>query len=278
MLFDKIKLQIKSGGEILIDLDDALDFTKELAKKVGKMQKKKFRENFKVSTKSSEADLVTEVDILSEKIIRERIGEKYTDHNILGEEEGRSDRNSDYTWIVDPLDGTNNFAVGYPIYSVSIALQYKDDIVLGVIYLPERDEIYFAAKDKGSFSEHKRLKVSEESSLSRSILATGFPYDKQESEIDNLTPFRLIAKQCRGIRRSGSAAFDLLCAASGILEAVWEFKLSEWDIAAGKILIREAGGEVFETQINGSSLIIAGSKKIVQKLKKIIEDVYQLEI
>ncbi|MFW5891356.1 MAG: inositol monophosphatase family protein [bacterium] len=258
-----------------MQLDEALNFTKKLAEDVGKIQKEKFRENFKVRTKSTDSDLVTEVDYLCEKIIRKRIEEKFPEHNILGEEEGKAEKNSDYTWIVDPLDGSNNYAIGYPIYSVSIALQFKNKIILGVIYLSERDELYYAVKDKGAFLGNKKLKISEENSLSNSTLVTGFPYDKAISHIDNLLPFKKIVKKARGIRRSGSAAFDLVCVAAGILEAVWEFKLSEWDTAAGKILIKEAGGTVFETEINNSPLIIAGSEKIVEEIKSIILKTYR---
>lgn len=255
-------------------LDEALNFTKELAEYVGKIQKEKFKENFKIRTKSTDSDLVTEVDYLCEKIIREKIEKKFPDHNIMGEEEGKTERHSDYTWIVDPLDGTNNYAIGYPVYAVSIALQFKNEIVLGVIYLPERDELYYAIKDRGAFLGKKKLKISEENSLRNSTLVTGFPYDKADSHIDNLMPFKKVVKQARGIRRSGSAAFDLVCVAAGILEAVWEFKLSEWDTAAGKILIKEAGGSVFETEINKSPLIIAGSEKVVEEMKSIILKIY----
>lgn len=258
-----------------MQLDEVLNFTKKLAEYVGKIQKEKFKENFKVRTKSTNSDLVTEVDYLCEKIIREKIEEKFPDHNILGEEEGKSEKNSDYTWIVDPLDGTNNYAIGYPVYAVSIALQFKNEIVLGVIYLPERDELYYAIKDRDAFFGKKKLKISEENSLSNSTLVTGFPYDKADSHIDNLMPFKKIVKQARGIRRSGSAAFDLVCVAAGILEAVWEFKLSEWDTAAGKILIKEAGGSVFETEINKFPLIIAGSEKVVEEIKTIILKIYK---
>lgn len=255
-------------------LDEALVFTKEIAREVGKIQRKKFNENFKVSSKSTDSDIVTEVDYLCEKIIREKIEKKFPTHNILGEEEGKSEKNSDYTWVVDPLDGSNNYALGYPIYAVSIALKFKDEVKLGVIYLPERDELYYALKDQGAFLNEKRLKVSEEERLENSTLVTGFPYDKADSRIDNLLPFQKIVKKARGIRRSGSAAFDLVCTASGILDAVWEFKLSEWDTAAGKLLIEEAGGVVFETEINNSSLIIAGSEKVVEEIKNIILQIY----
>jgi len=258
----------------LINIDQTLEFAKNMAEEAGKIQRSRFRENFEVNTKSSDSDLVTEVDIECEKIIRKKIGEYYPEHSILGEEEGKDDKNSDYIWVVDPLDGTNNYASGYPIYSVSIALKYRGELIIGVIYLPERDEMYYAAKDKGAFLDGERLNVSAEKLLSRSLLATGFPYDKYESDLDNFAPCTVITKQARGIRRSGSAAFDLVCAASGIIEAVWEFKLKEWDTAAGKLLITEAGGRVYESKVNGASLIIAGNSTIVDKIKDIISNIY----
>jgi myo-inositol-1(or 4)-monophosphatase len=259
----------------LINLVDAAVLAKEWAINVGKMQKEKLKkENFKIDTKSTLADLVTEIDLLSEDMIRAKIEKNYPDHNILGEENDYADKKSKYTWVIDPLDGTNNYASRYPIYCVSIALKYEDEAVLGVIYIPELDEIYSAIKDKGAYKSSKAIKISQKSSLSNALVATGFPYDKKESKIDNLEPLNKILKNIRGLRRSGSAAFDLVSVASSRIDAYWEFKLKEWDFAAGELLVREAGGEVYKTEIEGAPLLIAGSKELVAELREIIEEIY----
>jgi myo-inositol-1(or 4)-monophosphatase len=259
----------------LINLADAVVSAKKWAINVGDMQKQKLKkESFKVNTKSTLSDLVTEVDLISEDMIRAKISQKYPDHNIMGEENDFEDKQSDYTWIIDPLDGSNNYASAYPIYCISIALKYKSEIVLGVIYVPEFDEIYSAIKGKGAYKSGTPITISYKTALRHSLVATGFPYDKKESEIDNLAPFNKILKEIRGVRRSGSAAFDLVSVAGAKIDAVWEFKLKEWDYAAGKLLVEEAGGEFYETEIKGASLIIAGSKELVAELRKIIEEVY----
>ncbi|SIQ23659.1 inositol monophosphatase family protein [Halanaerobium kushneri] len=260
----------------MINLVDALALAKEWALDVGKIQKEKLKkENLEINTKSTLTDLVTEIDLLSEKMIREKIEDNYPAHNILGEENDYADKKSKYTWIIDPLDGTNNYASGYPIYSVSIALKYKGEVVLGVVYIPELDEIYSAIKGRGAYKSTKKINISKKSVLSNSLVATGFPYDKKVSRIDNLEPLNRILKEIRGLRRSGSAAFDLVSVACGRIDAYWEFKLKEWDFAAGELLVKEAGGEVYKTEIEGEPLFITGSKELVNQLKTIIEVIYK---
>lgn len=259
----------------LINLVDTAVFAKEIASNVGKMQREKLKtESFKVNTKSTLTDLVTEIDLLSEDMIKAKIEAKFPEHNILGEESDYTDKNSKYTWVIDPLDGTNNYASAYPIYCVSIALKYEQEVVMGVIYIPELDEIYSAIKDKGAFRSDKQLSISQKKELNSSLIATGFPYDKKEAKIDNLAPLNKILKEIRGLRRSGSAAFDLVSVAGGRIDAFWEFKLKEWDYAAGELLVREAGGEVYQTEIAEAPLLIAGSKELVAELRKIIDNIY----
>ncbi|RCW49818.1 inositol monophosphatase family protein [Halanaerobium sp. ST460_2HS_T2] len=260
----------------MVNLVDAQSLAKEWALEVGKLQREKLKKkNLEINTKSTLTDLVTEIDILSENMIKEKIEKSYPGHNILGEESNYTDKKSKYTWVIDPLDGTNNYASSYPIYCVSIALKYNNKIVLGVVYIPELDEIYSAIKDKGAYKSGQAIEISQKSSLSNSLVATGFPYDKKESTIDNLEPLNKILKNIRGLRRSGSAAFDLVSVASGRIDAYWEFKLKEWDFAAGELLVKEAGGEVFKTEIEGEPLFIAGSKELVNELRMIIEAIYK---
>lgn len=259
----------------LINLTDAAVLAKEWALNVGKMQKEKLKDkNFKVDTKTTFTDLVTEIDLLSEDIIKAKIKKNYPEHNILGEEGGSLDNNSDYTWVIDPLDGTNNYASSYPLYCVSIALKYKSEVVLGVVYVPELDEMYSAIKGKGAYKSANLIKASKKEELKLALMATGFPYDKNTSKINNLEPLNKILKKIRGLRRSGSAAFDLISVASGRIDAFWEFKLKEWDYAAGELIVKEAGGDFLQEKINGEELIIAGNKKLVYKIKKIIEEIY----
>jgi myo-inositol-1(or 4)-monophosphatase len=259
----------------LISLVDAAVLAKEWALNVGKMQKEKLKnESFKVNTKSTLTDLVTEIDLLSEDMIRAKIEKNYPEHNIMGEESDFADKNSKYTWVIDPLDGTNNYASAYPIYCVSIALKYEDEVVMGVIYIPELDEIYSAIKGKGAYKSGTAIKISQKTALNSALVATGFPYDKKDSKINNLEPLNKILTEIRGLRRSGSAAFDLLSVASGRIDAYWEFKLKEWDLAAGELLVREAGGEVYQTEIEDAPLLIAGSSELVAELRRIIEGIY----
>ena len=262
----------------MIDLEEASLLAKQWALEVGQIQREKFKQSdFETKTKSSSADLVTEVDILSEDIIKNNIEKNYPEHNIIGEEQGDSKKESNYTWIIDPLDGSNNYSMGYPIYGISIALQVNQEIVLGVIYLPEQDEIYSAVKGKGAFRAAELIKVAEKKELEQATVSTGFPYDKKDSKLDNLIPFNKIVKNSRGVRRSGSAAFDLISVACGRTDLFWEFKLAAWDIAAAKIIIKEAGGTVFEAQVNDAPLIIVGSRELVEIVKAIISELYQLE-
>ncbi|MFW5985874.1 MAG: inositol monophosphatase family protein [Halanaerobiales bacterium] len=255
-------------------LVDILVNTKNWVREVGEIQKRKIREtDLKIDTKSSGIDLVTEVDKLSEKILVEKIEENYPVHSILGEENGTVDKKSNYTWIIDPVDGTNNYSNGYPLYSISIALRFKDDIVLGVIYIPELEEMYTALKGEGAFLNGKEIRVAAEEDPVNCLLATGFPYDKITSRINNLAHFSYMQMQARGIRRSGSAAFDLASVAAGRINGFWEFKLEEWDVAAGRILIKEVGGRVIETTRHDSYLIVAGNSVLCEKILKLLDRV-----
>ena len=258
----------------MLNLANTAVLAKEWALNVGKMQKEKLKkESFKINTKSTLTDLVTEIDLLSEDMIRAKIEKHFPEHNILGEESDYADKNSKYTWVIDPLDGTNNYASAYPIYCVSIALKYEEEAVMGVIYIPELDEIFSAIKGKGAYKSGKKISISHKTALNSALIATGFPYDKKETKIDNLAPLNRILKEIRGIRRSGSAAFDLISVASGRIDAFWEFKLKEWDYAAGKLLVEEAGGKIYQTEVKETPLFIAGSKELVDKLRNIIEEI-----
>ncbi len=211
----------------------------------------------KISRKG-EVNLVTEMDLKSEKMIHSAIRETFPSHSILSEEAVSEDTGSRYRWIVDPLDGTTNYAHRYPAWCVSIALEIEGEIGGGVVYNPNLDEMFYGWKDRGAFRNGKRIQVSRQTKLSDAFLATGFPYDIRESDVNNLDHFTRFYKRCLAVRRGGSAALDLAYTASGIFDGFWELKLSPWDTAAGKLLALEAGAQV--TDFSGSDFDVFGSE------------------
>ncbi|MCK4385691.1 MAG: inositol monophosphatase [candidate division Zixibacteria bacterium] len=230
-----------------------------------------------------EVNLVTEVDKISEETILKIIKKNFTDHAILTEESEGKKSKSTYKWIIDPLDGTTNYAHDFPMYCVSVALEKDGEIILGVVYNPNLDELFVAEKGNGAiFSEgfrgHKlkrKISVSQTAELSQSLLATGFPYDIRKSKIDNLDHFANFYKKAQAVRRGGSAALDLCYLAMGRFDGFWELKLSPWDMAAGKLMVEEAGGRVTDFlggQFNIYLKEILGSNgKIHQQMIEILK-------
>ena len=250
-----------------------LDEIKEMAYAVGKIQLRNFRKKgLGIEKKSSSIDLVTNVDKACEYYIVKRLKDNY-DFSILSEEKGIISRKSEYQWVIDPLDGTTNYASGYPIFSVSIALMKGDETILGVVYVPIIDEMYTAIQGEGAFINGQRMNVSLKNDLDECLLATGFPYDRKTNKANNINYFSYFTPKIRGIRRSGSAAFDLVNVANGILDGFWEINLSLWDIAAARLIIKEAGGIVKRLENKRGFSIIAGNEIIVQKLNEGIERV-----
>jgi len=196
-----------------------------------------------VATKRGINDLVTDIDRASERMIHRVLHRAYPDFGFLGEEHGRRRTASPYQWIVDPLDGTTNFAHGYPAFCVSIGLEIDGRVVLGVVYDPLRRELFEAEAGKGAFLNAERIHVSTVASLNKALLVTGFAYDR-ESRQRNLVNFSRFILETHGIRRSGSAALDLSYVAAGRVDGFWELKLSPWDVAAGSLIVIEAGGRV----------------------------------
>ncbi|MBN1997699.1 inositol monophosphatase [candidate division KSB1 bacterium] len=188
-------------------------------------------------------DYVTDIDRKSEQIIIEKIQKQYPGHKILAEESARAE-SAEFRWIIDPLDGTTNFIHGYPVYSVSIALEHNGEIILGVVYDPSRDELFTAEQGRGAYLNGKRIKVSQNADAGLCLLATGFPFRFKEYTELYLKSFQLLMQKFSGIRRAGSAALDLSYIACGRCDGFWEIGLAPWDIAAGSILIQEAGGRM----------------------------------
>jgi myo-inositol-1(or 4)-monophosphatase len=214
----------------------------EIAREAGALLMPYFRRRVAIEYKG-EADLVTEADRNSEKLIRERIKAKWPSHDILGEEQGLVDTGSDYRWYIDPLDGTTNFAHSFPVFCVSMGLEHKGQMVAGVVYDPTRDEMFSAEQGSGAFLNGEPIHVSKIANLNECLVATGFPSYKRHKN-PNIHFYHQITLRTHGVRRAGSAAIDLCYVASGRLEAFWEFNLNSWDTAAGVLIVEEAGGRV----------------------------------
>jgi myo-inositol-1(or 4)-monophosphatase len=230
------------------NLDKLLDVAKESALIGGKILKEGYGTLFEISNKEGKNNLVTEYDFKSEKAIKENISKNFPDHEILAEESGLNESKSDYRWIIDPLDGTVNFAHNIPIFSVSIALEYKKEIVCGVIYHPLLDELFYASKGEGAFLNGNPMKVSTNADINNAILVTGFPYNIDENPLNALETFTSLVKRGLPVRRLGSAALDLAYTAAGRFDSFWEAELKPWDVAAGYIIVEEAGGKVTDYQ------------------------------
>lgn len=218
-------------------------FAVDLARNAGVLLKKKFSQTHKIQYKGA-INIVTEADKMSENLIIEAITRTFPDHGILSEESPAITGAGKLRWIIDPLDGTTNYAHGYPVFCVSIALENDGNVILGVIYDPMREDMFVAERDKGAYLNDKKIAVSSIKDLSRSLLATGFPYDIRDSKENNLDYFNLMAVKVQAIRRAGAAALDLAYLAAGRFDGFWELKLKPWDTAAGCLLVTEAGGVI----------------------------------
>ncbi len=220
-----------------------LDAAVRAARKGGRCIREAWERNHRVSFKKSR-ELVTETDYEAQRIIVNEIESAFPDHSILAEEEDFHVRRTEHEWIVDPLDGTVNFAHGFPFVGVSIAYKKGDEILVGVVYNPIMEELFWAERGRGAHFRNAPMRVSTEGSLSTSLVATGFPYDLWSVQEEVMTKFRLMALSSLGVRRPGSAALDLAYVARGVFDGFWEQDLKPWDIAAGILLVREAGGVV----------------------------------
>jgi myo-inositol-1(or 4)-monophosphatase len=227
-------------------------FALEIAKGAGEILKKGYRSTFDIQAKGSYHDLVTEYDLKSESYLLSALKKKYPTHATLSEESGHSFlQEAEVTWIIDPLDGTNNFAHGLPIFSVSIAASYKNEIIAGAIVNPITQEAFHTYIQGGSYLNEKKIEVSSTKQLDHSFLAVGFPYNIELNPLHCIEQFTRSLHKGMPLRRLGSAAIDLAYVASGRFDGYWETVLSPWDFAAGSLLIKEAGGRM--TQIDGSS-------------------------
>jgi len=229
----------------------------------------------KVSTKGH-ADFVTEVDKAAEQAIIDTLSQAYPDHGFLAEESGASRPvgAADYTWIIDPLDGTTNFIHGFPQYAVSIACQHGGQITQAVVYDPSRNDLFTATRGRGAFLNDRRLRVSKRSQLKDALLATGFPFRKLDRLDEYLVLFKRLTACTAGIRRPGAAALDLAYVAAGRFDGFWEYGLAPWDMAAGSLLVLEAGGMICDDQGTpdylASGNVVCGTPKIFEPLLRIV--------
>lgn len=214
------------------------------ARDAGNIMQQHFNGAYKISSKSSINDLVTEVDKLSEAAIVKDIRAQFPDHDILSEEAGELAGNSAYKWIVDPIDGTVNYAHGVPVCCVSIGVEKEGSIIMGAVYNPFMNEFYFAEKGRGATLNDKKIFVSENKNIESAFLVTGFPYQWEDMKNDPMEIFSYFVKQGSPVRRMGSAAIDLCWVACGRFDGFWEHNLNAWDAAAGFLIVEEAGGKV----------------------------------
>jgi myo-inositol-1(or 4)-monophosphatase len=207
-----------------------------------------------------EFDLVTAADHASERLIVSRLQEAFPDHGIVAEEGGHADMKSEYRWFVDPLDGTTNFAHGFPVFNATLAVARGNEVIAGVVFDPERNELFAAERGGGATLNGKKIAVSKASSLEDSLVATGFPSRRRHQNV-NVHFYYQLAMQTHGVRRAGAAAIDLAWTACGRLDGFWEFGLNPWDMAAGTLLVEEAGGKV--SSMRGESMDLHGPHLLV---------------
>lgn len=224
-----------------------LDAAVDAAREAGQMLKENLDVSREISFKG-EVDLVTNFDNKSQKMIFDRLSANFTDHDFIAEEGLEQEKGGDFRWIIDPLDGTTNYAHRFPIFTVSIALEWKGQVICGVVYDPMRDEMFTGIKGEGSFLNGRQIKVSSVIELDKSLVATGFPYDLRESSDNNIAHFNNFLTRVQAVRRCGSAAMDLCHVACGRFDGFWELKLKPWDVAAASLIVEEAGGHLSDFQ------------------------------
>ena len=234
---------------------DALKEAERACRMAGEMLRQNIDSGREIVYKGA-VNLVTDFDKRSQEVIFAHLSSRFPDHDFLAEEDLCEDRGSEFRWIIDPIDGTTNYAHNFPVFCVSIALEWKRTVVCGVIYDPMRDEVFSAISGNGAVMNGHRIQTSANEDLDKSLLATGFPYDVRESEVNNIDHFANFATRVQAIRRCGSAALDLCYVACGRFDGFWEMKLSPWDVAAGVLIVEESGGRV--TDFKGGTASIYG--------------------
>jgi len=248
----------------------------DAARDAGDLLRNELRGTRRISYKGAPTNLVTEMDARAEALILDRLTAAFPDDGVLSEESGARPGRSGRRWIVDPLDGTTNYAHGVPLFGVSIALETAGRVTLGVVYAPTLEELFIAERGGGAFLNDDRLRVSATTELGASLLTTGFPYNIRENPDNNLREYAAFAVRSRAVRRFGSAVIDLAWVAAGRYDGFWELTLGPWDAAAGVLLVEEAGGRV--TNLVGGSLdldkpeIVASNGRIHEAILAVLNE------
>lgn len=255
------------AGENRVWLAAALD----MADDAGRIHMKHFRKgDLGEATKLNDSDVVTVADKESEASILSYIRERFPSHGIVAEESGREHGDREWRWVIDPLDGTTNFSQGLPAFCVSIALERDREAVVGVVYAPYLGECFFAVKGAGAWLNGKPIHCSEKAELSKAVVATGMPYDRNDNPDNNLAEISRVALRVRGVRRMGSAAIDLCYTAAGFFDAYWELNLNRWDVAAGQLVAAEAGAVIESIRVDRRHSILASNPRLHKAMRQVL--------
>jgi myo-inositol-1(or 4)-monophosphatase len=226
-----------------MNIEACLSAARDAALGAGRMLRENMDSDRRVTFKGA-VDIVTDFDSRAQAMIAERISSEFPDHDYLGEEDLEREMGSEFRWLIDPIDGTTNFLHRFPLFCVSIALEFRGEIVLGVVFDPMREELFSAKRGGGAFLNNSPVRVSEVEDIGRAMLSTGFPYDIRDTKVNNLDHFFNFITRAQAIRRAGSAALDLCYVACGRFDGFWEMKLKPWDQAAASLVVTEAGGRM----------------------------------
>ena len=257
----------------MIDTSELLSNCLAMAKEAGKIQMELFRSShLNIRTKYNESDVVTDADKRSEQLIISTIKAKYPTHSILSEESGASTCNSDYRWVIDPLDGTTSYSNGLPHFSVSIGVEYRGETIVGVVFAPYLNECFYVVKGEGAYLNGKRITPGNKTSLRQAVVATGFPVDKDTTSDNNLDNFSRVLPRVRDVRRLGSAAIDTCYVAAGFLDAYWELNLHEWDVCAALLIAKESGAKVDNFRHDRNISILVASPTLMPLIRPLISD------
>lgn len=242
-----------------------------MAEEAGNIHMHYFRtRNLQQSTKLNDSDVVTIADKEAEASILSYIHEHFPDHGVISEESGRDHEDREWRWVIDPLDGTTNFAMGLPPFCVSIALEYNKEAVVGVVYAPYLKECFYAVKGAGARLNGNLIHCSDKAEISKAVVATSMPYDRNDNPDNNLAEISRMAFHVRGIRRMGSAAIDLCYTAAGFFDSYWELNLNRWDVAAGQLIASEAGVAVESIRSNRNHSLLASNPQLLASMRHIL--------
>ena len=243
----------------------------ECARLAGKIQLQHFRTaNLNATAKLNDSDIVTVADKLSEAAIIGYVHEHYPEHSILSEESGADRRESEYEWVIDPVDGTTNYNAGLPVHCVSIGIRHRGVTMVGVVLAPYLNELFHAVRGEGAFLNGNRITVTANTCIHKAVVSTGFPVDKDVNPDNNMDNVARVLPLVRGLRRLGSAAVDICYVAAGILDAYWELNLHEWDVCAGLLIAEEAGARVVHFRNDRNVSVLVGAPAIVEQIDPLL--------